>query len=112
MSARTTPRSATSRGVSFWRSVIWATFLIAGGISMLDPLDLFSYSVTPICHSIATHVAPNDKPNAARISPGVLAIPDGEAAQPPAANGRMPHNSDLREHEAEASLRSVTRHQT
>jgi hypothetical protein len=64
MSAESTPQSATNRGVGFWKSVTWATLLLAGTISMFDPLDLFSYSVTPVGFTTAEH-APTARPNAA-----------------------------------------------
>jgi hypothetical protein len=56
-------------GISFWKSVTWATFLLAGAISMFDPLELFSYSVTPVCRATAEHIAPDDRSNAATMLP-------------------------------------------
>jgi hypothetical protein len=105
MSAESSPRSATSRDVSFWRSVTWATLLLAGAISMFDPLDLFSYSVTPVGCTTAEHVAPSDRPNVATTPHGASATTGEEAARLLDINDRMPHNSDLREHEARACAR-------
>jgi predicted transglutaminase-like cysteine proteinase len=74
-----TEPSAVNPGVSFWKSVIWATFLLAGAISMLDPLELFSYSVTPVCFTTAEYVGPNV--NAATAPPEASAKADEQADQ-------------------------------
>ncbi len=81
MSAESAPQSATSRDVSFWRSVTWATLLLAGAISMFDPLDLFSYSVTPVGCTTTEHVAPSDRPNAATTPHGASATTGEESAR-------------------------------
>jgi predicted transglutaminase-like cysteine proteinase len=71
--------SAINRGVSFWKGVTWATFLLAGAIFMLDPLELFSYSVTPMCFTTAEYVGPNI--DAATALPGASAPTDNLSDQ-------------------------------
>ena len=36
-------------GVEFWKIVAWAGLLLAGALYMVDPLELLSSSVLPIC---------------------------------------------------------------
>jgi len=103
MSAESTQRNAVNSGISFWKSVTWATFLLAGAIAMFDPLELFSYSVTPVCRATAEHIAPNNRPIAATMVPGASATNDKEAARFLGLNDRMPHKFDLRDHGTEAS---------
>jgi predicted transglutaminase-like cysteine proteinase len=79
MSTESTHRSAVHSGVGFWKSVTWATFLVAGAISMLDPLELFSYSVTPVCFTAAEYVGPNV--NAAMAPPGASTATDKQSDQ-------------------------------
>ena len=108
MSAESTKRNAVNSGISFWKSVTWATFLLAGAISMFDPLELFSYSVTPVCRATAEHIAPNGRPNAATIPPGASATTGEDAARFLGINNRMPHKFDLRDNGAEASARNLS----
>ena len=49
MSVRLTTQSAPDRGVEFLKIVAWAGLLLAGALYMLDPLELLSTSVVPIC---------------------------------------------------------------
>ena len=49
MSVRLTTQSATDRGVDFLKIVAWVGLLLAGALYMLDPLELLSTSVVPIC---------------------------------------------------------------
>ena len=49
MSVRSTIQSATDRDVDFLKIVAWAGLLLAGALYMLDPLELLSTSVVPIC---------------------------------------------------------------
>jgi len=49
MSVRSTTQSATDRDVDFLKIVAWAGLLLAGALYMLDPLELLSTSVVPIC---------------------------------------------------------------
>ena len=58
MSARSTTQSATDRGVDFWKIVAWAGLLLAGALYMVDPLDLLSSSVVPICFVAADSNTP------------------------------------------------------
>jgi hypothetical protein len=48
---------------------------------MLDPLELFSYSITPICFSTAEYVGPGDHPNPATAPPVKSATNKGDGAQ-------------------------------
>jgi len=66
MSARSTTQSATDRGVDFWKIVAWAGLLLAGALYMLDPLELVSSSVVPICFVAADSDTP--APEAIEIS--------------------------------------------
>jgi hypothetical protein len=102
MSAESTQRTAVTSGIGFWKSVTWATFLIAGAISMFDPLELFSYSVTPVSRATAEH---NGKPNEAMMPPGASATTDKEDARFLSINDRMHHKFDLRDHGTGASAR-------
>jgi hypothetical protein len=36
-------------GVDFWKIVAWAGLLLAGALYMVDPLELLSSPVLPIC---------------------------------------------------------------
>ena len=47
---------------------------------MVDPLELFSYSVTPVCFSTAEYVAP-DKTNVTTLPPGASGATDKDAAR-------------------------------
>ena len=58
MSARSTTQSATDRGVDFLKIVAWAGLLLAGALYMVDPLELLSSSVVPICFVAADSDTP------------------------------------------------------
>jgi hypothetical protein len=45
-------------GVDFWKIVAWAGLLLAGALYMVDPLELLSSSVLPICFVAADSDAP------------------------------------------------------
>ena len=49
MLASSPTQSAMHPGVDFWRIVAWAGLLLAGGLYMVDPLELLSSPVLPIC---------------------------------------------------------------
>src|SRR5215831_18738502 len=66
MSARSTTQSATDRGVDFWKIVARAGLLLAGALYMLDPVELVSSSVVPICFVAADSDTP--APEAIEIS--------------------------------------------
>jgi hypothetical protein len=42
-------QSATHPGVDFCKIVTWVSLLLAGTLYMVDPLELFSSPVVPIC---------------------------------------------------------------
>jgi predicted transglutaminase-like cysteine proteinase len=58
MSAGSLARSATRHGVGFWKVATWASLLLAGALSMFDPLDLISYSASPLTLVAADYVGP------------------------------------------------------
>ena len=58
MSARSTTQSATDRGVDFWKIVAWAGLLLGGALYMVDPLELLSSPVVPICFVAAEPDSP------------------------------------------------------
>ena len=70
MSARSTTQSATDRGVDFLKIVAWAGLLLAGALYMLDPLELLSTSVVPICFVAAD----SDTPAPAAIEISVKSV--------------------------------------
>ena len=70
MSARSTIKSAMDRGVDFWKIVAWAGLLLAGALYMLDPLELVSSSVVPICFVAAD----SDTPAPAAIEISVKSV--------------------------------------
>ena len=55
------------RGVDFWKVVAWVGLLLAGALYMIDPLELLSSSVVPICFVAAD----SDTPAPAAIEIGV-----------------------------------------
>ena len=63
LSASSPTQSAMHPGVDFWRIVAWAGLLLAGGLYMVDPLELLSSSVVPICFVAAD----SDMPERAAI---------------------------------------------
>jgi len=70
MSVRLTTQSATDRGVEFLKIVAWAGLLLAGALYMLDPLELLSTSVVPICFVAAD----SDTPAPAAIEISVKSV--------------------------------------
>ena len=70
MSVRSTTQSATDRGVDFLKIVAWAGLLLAGALYMLDPLELLSTSVVPICFVAAD----SDTPAPAAIEISVKSV--------------------------------------
>jgi predicted transglutaminase-like cysteine proteinase len=58
MSASLPTQSATDRGVDFWKVVAWIGLLLAGALYMIDPLELLSSSVVPICFVAADSDTP------------------------------------------------------
>ena len=49
MSTSSRTQSATHRGVDFWKIVTWVGLLLAGALYTVDPLELLSSPVLPIC---------------------------------------------------------------
>jgi hypothetical protein len=49
MWARPITQSAMDRRVDFWKIVAWAGLLLASALYMVNPLELLSSSVVPIC---------------------------------------------------------------
>ena len=70
MSVRLTTQSATDRGVDFLKIVAWVGLLLAGALYMLDPLELLSTSVVPICFVAAD----SDTPAPAAIEISVKSV--------------------------------------
>ena len=70
MSVRLTTQSATDRGVEFLKIVAWAGLLLAGALYMLDPVELLSTSVMPICFVAAD----SDTPAPAAIEISVKSV--------------------------------------
>ena len=70
MSVRSTTQSATDRGVDFLKIVARAGLLLAGALYMLDPLELLSTSVVPICFVAAD----SDTPAPAAIEISVKSV--------------------------------------
>ena len=70
MSVRLTTQSATDRGVEFLKIVARAGLLLAGALYMLDPVELLSTSVMPICFVAAD----SDTPAPAAIEIGVKSV--------------------------------------
>ena len=70
MSVRSTIQSATDRDVDFLKIVAWAGLLLAGALYMLDPLELLSTSVVPICFVAAD----SDTPAPAAIEISVKSV--------------------------------------
>ena len=70
MSVRLTTQSATDRGVEFLKIVAWAGLLLAGALYMLDPLELLSTSLVPICFVAAD----SDTPAPAAIEISVKSV--------------------------------------
>ena len=70
MSVRSTTQSATDRGVDFLKIVAWAGLLLAGALYTLDPLELLSTSVVPICFVAAD----SDTPAPAAIEISVKSV--------------------------------------
>jgi hypothetical protein len=70
MSASSPAQSPTDRGVEFWKIVAWAGLLLAGALYMVDPLELLSTSVVPIC--LVT--AESDAPPPAAIEGGLTIV--------------------------------------
>jgi hypothetical protein len=58
MSASSPTQSPMERGVEFWKIVAWVGLLLVGALYMVDPLELFSTSVVPICFVGADPDAP------------------------------------------------------
>jgi len=58
MSAISPAQSAMHRGVDFWKIAAWAGILLAGALYMVDPLELLSSSVVPICFVAADSDTP------------------------------------------------------
>jgi hypothetical protein len=58
------------RGVEFWKIVTWAGLLLAGALHMVDPLELLSTSVVPIC----SVTAESDAPAPAAIEIGLTSV--------------------------------------
>jgi len=67
MSTSLPSQSAMDRGVDFWKVVAWVGLLLAGALYMIDPLELLSSSVVPICFVAAD----SDTPAPAAIEIGV-----------------------------------------
>ena len=70
MSVRSTIQSATDRDVDFLKIVAWAGLLLAGALYMLDPLELLSTSLVPICFVAAD----SDTPAPAAIEISVKSV--------------------------------------
>jgi predicted transglutaminase-like cysteine proteinase len=49
MMANSPVQGAMHRGVDFWKTAAWAGLLLAGALYVVDPLELLSTSVVPIC---------------------------------------------------------------
>jgi hypothetical protein len=62
-----TTASRPHRGPGFWKTVIWTSLLLAGALSMFDPLAPFTYTVIPVCSSTAECVGPDDQTNVATM---------------------------------------------
>jgi hypothetical protein len=58
MSADSQIEGNTPPGVGCWKVVIWTSLLLAGPLSMLDPVELFSHSSAPNCIGAPDHVRP------------------------------------------------------
>jgi hypothetical protein len=58
LSASSPTQNARDRGVDFWKIVAWAGLLLAGALYMVDPVELLSSSVVPICFEAADSDAP------------------------------------------------------
>ena len=70
MSASSPTQSPMDRGVEFWKVVAWAGLLLAGALYMVDPLELLSTSVVPICFVTAE----SDAPAPAAIESGLTIV--------------------------------------
>jgi len=81
MSARSTTQSATDRGVDFWKIVAWAGLLLAGALYMLDPLELVSSSVVPICFVAADSDTPAPEAIEIRVKSVSATTKDDGSAQ-------------------------------
>jgi predicted transglutaminase-like cysteine proteinase len=53
-----TGSSATPPGIGFWRIVAWTGLLLVGALYVIDPIELLSSSVVPICFVAADSDAP------------------------------------------------------
>ena len=58
MSTSSPTQGAMYHRVDFWKIVAWAGPLLAGALYMVDPLELLSTSVLPICFVAADFDAP------------------------------------------------------
>jgi hypothetical protein len=58
MSASSPTQSPMDRSVDFWKIVTWAGLLLAGALYIVDPPELFSSCVVPICFVAADPDAP------------------------------------------------------
>jgi predicted transglutaminase-like cysteine proteinase len=85
LSASSPTRSATDRGVGFWKIVAWTGLVLAGALYMVDPLEAFSYFSTPICFLAAEYVEPGsfleNEANGAAVNHDASATNDEEATQ-------------------------------
>ena len=70
MSASSPTQSPMDRGVEFWKIVAWAGLLLAGALYMVDPLELLSTPVVPICFVTAE----SDAPAPAAIESGLTIV--------------------------------------
>jgi predicted transglutaminase-like cysteine proteinase len=71
MSASSPTQSAVNRGIDFWKIVAWAGLLLAGALHTVDPLELLSSSVVPVCFAAAE----SDTPARAAIEISMTSVP-------------------------------------
>ena len=63
-------QGAMHRGVDFWKTAAWAGLFLAGALYVVDPLELLSTSVVPICFVAAD----SDTPAPAAIEISVKSV--------------------------------------
>jgi predicted transglutaminase-like cysteine proteinase len=83
MSAGSMDRSATRHGVGFWKVATWAGLLLAGALSMFDPLDLISYPAAPMSLVAAEYVgsAPSTEAQAPTTPRGAVPSKEEDAGR-------------------------------